>query len=164
MKINKETLINVLNLVEHDEGGMFFQTCESDKVADIGDGKTRPLYNSIYYMLDEKSPICHLHRNKSDIVTYFHAGSVLDYILISEDRKITYHQVGIDLAKNHRPQLLIPGGYWCCAVLSEGEFALVSEAVIPGFDYDDRDLMSKEELFELFPEYYEQLKEYTTNE
>lgn len=164
MKIKKETLINALNLVEHDEGGMFFQTCESDIVADIGEGRTRSLYNSIYYMLDEKSPICHLHRNKSDIVTYFHAGSVLDYTLISEDGKITYHKVGVDIEKNHKPQLLIPRGYWCYAVLTEGEFSLVSEAVIPGFDYDDRDLMSKAELHDLFPQYYEELKEYTTDE
>lgn len=79
MKIKEEILINALDLVEHDEGGMFFQTCESDKVADIGDGKTRPLY-----IICLMKKVLYLHRNKSDIVTYFHAGSVLDYILISE--------------------------------------------------------------------------------
>ena len=78
--MNKMSLIKDLDLKQHIEGGYFARTYESDKYID-----DHELLTSIYYMLTNDSPVGHFHKNKSDIVHYFHLGSPIKYLTISPD-------------------------------------------------------------------------------
>ena len=46
----------------------------------------------------------------------------------------------------------MPGGYWKATRLIEGEYALISEVVMPGFEYSDMALSTEEEIKSLVPE------------
>ena len=76
----KQSLIQSLNLTPHIEGGYFTRTYQSPIEND-----TRPLMTSIFYMLTSDRPIGHFHKNKSDIMHYFHLGSPMTYLTISPE-------------------------------------------------------------------------------
>ncbi|MEI6608337.1 MAG: cupin domain-containing protein [Deltaproteobacteria bacterium] len=110
--MNKQQLIEKLSLETHIEGGYFSRTYRSDLTTSVPyDTKPRCLLSSIYYMLTDDSPIGYLHRNKSDINHYFHAGSPLTYILISPDGKLDKKVLGANLDKGQQLQLIVQGGY-----------------------------------------------------
>jgi predicted cupin superfamily sugar epimerase len=157
----------LLGLIDHDEGGSFVQTYENASNGALlstpdREGGSRPLMNTIYYMLDGKSPVGHLHTNQSDIVHYYHGGNPVQYIVVNPTTgQILTCVMGHDVALGHRLQLVVPGGWPKASRLltkrgtpivdsPESEripselnaFGLVSEVVVPGFDYRDRHLCS----------------------
>ncbi len=50
------------------------------------------------------------------------------------------------------PQLVVNGGDWKVSLLCSGEYGLISEAVAPGFEYDDNEIATVEMVRQLFPE------------
>jgi predicted cupin superfamily sugar epimerase len=50
--------------------------------------------------------------------------------------------LGDDIAGGQRPQAIVPGGTWQCAVPASRAPALVSCVVAPGFDFADFRLRS----------------------
>ena len=66
--------------------------------------------------------------------------------------------------------MLVPGGSWKCATMrtgkdvSSGDFTLTSEAVAPGFDYDDNQLATEEEIKRKFPHHWETVQTYMYRE
>lgn len=152
----KEMLIEKLGLQEHIEGGYFARTYQSS----VQNGM-RPLMTSIFYMLTSDRPIGHFHKNKSDIMHYFHLGSPMTYLTISPEGRLEKFVLGSDMSKGHSLQLLVKGGYWKASVLEEGgEFGLLSEAVAPGFDYEDMTIGKAEVLKDLFPGLWNQIAAY----
>ena len=130
--MNKISLIKDLNLKQHIEGGYFARTYESDKYID-----DHELLTSIYYMLTNDSPVGHFHKNKSDIVHYFHLGSPIKYLTISPDGVLDTFTLGHNVSIGNKLQMTVHGGYWKASFLEIGEFGLISEAVSPGFNYQD---------------------------
>jgi predicted cupin superfamily sugar epimerase len=108
--------------------------------------------SSIYYLLSSDSPIGYLHRNRSDIIHYFHSGSSIRYLIVSPDGKVEEKTLGCDIANGELPQMIVQGGYWKAARLSSGEYGLISEAVAPGFDYEDNELATVAEIDRSFPD------------
>ena len=93
-------------------------------------------------MLTDDSPRGHLHRNRSDILHYWHAGSALRYWLLKPTGQLEHVMLGPDLASGEHLQLLVPGGWWKATELVGGDFGLLSEAVCPGFEFADMELAS----------------------
>ncbi|MBE9168966.1 cupin domain-containing protein [Pleurocapsales cyanobacterium LEGE 06147] len=159
--MNKYDLIKQLSLVEHIEGGYFSETYRSkNAIPTDREGKERAVLTSIYYLLTDDRPIDRLHKNKSDIIHYFHAGSPVTYFILDPDGHLNKVKLGLDLTKGELPQLLVPGGCWKAAVLEEGEFGLLGEAVAPGFDYRDMEIARADYFRSHFPDLWDELAPY----
>ena len=159
--MNKRQLIEQLSLTAHIEGGYFSRTYCSDLTLDIPSySRPRHLLSSIFYMLTDDSPIGHLHKNKSDIVHYFHGGSPLTYVILHPDGNLEKKILGFDLDKGQQLQLIVRGGCWKASELESGEFGLISEAVSPGFEYEDMELAEKGMIKNRFPQVWDQIAKY----
>ena len=159
--MNKQSWIEKLSLVEHVEGGYFCENYRStEEMTTSREGSARSVMTSIYYMLTDDRPIDHLHKNQSDIMHYFHAGSPITYILVDLEGKLHKVKLGLDLSQGEVPQLLVPGGYWKAAVLETGEYGLLGEAVAPGFDYRDMTIAKADEIRLQFPHLWNELASY----
>ncbi|MCI5223062.1 MAG: cupin domain-containing protein [Candidatus Electrothrix sp. AR4] len=135
-----EKIINLLGLEPHPaEGGYFRRTYESDLRCDTENG-SRMLLTSIYYLLTKDSPVGCLCRNKSDIIHYHQLGVSIKYIIVSPDGVLSEKILGPNIKNGEMLQLLVPGGWWKASYLYEGEYALISEAVSPGFEYADNEI------------------------
>lgn len=161
--MTKNALIQQLHLERHDEGGYFRQIHQSEWTTSTPDrpGGQRFGINTIYYMLTDDSPIGHFHRNQSDIIHFFHAGSPMTYLTVTPEGEFNRIILGPDPAQGHVFQMTIPGGVWKASYLMEGRFGLLSEAVAPGFDYRDRELATPEAFQQLFPQLWQELVPYT---
>lgn len=163
--MNKNDIIALLKLTKHIEGGYFGETYQSPHFMPInGNFLSRHSMTSMYYLLTDDEPICHFHVEKSDIICYFHGGSPITYLLINPAGKLEKFVLGLDLTKGHLPQLLIKGGYWKASILTDGEFGLLSEAVSPGFNYDDLEIGNKQTLQLLFPDLWDEICPYIKHE
>ncbi len=155
--MHKEELIVKLDLKPHIEGGYFKRTYTSAEYLDLSYGK-RAMLTSIYYLLTDDSPKGYLHKNKSDILHYFQQGSPIKYTLVSPQGNFQQVIMGNALQCSQKLQLLVPGGYWKATELLEGEYALISEAVFPGFEYEDMQMASHKQMQQDLPDHYQKLK------
>lgn len=157
-----ETLIRSLELEPHDEGGYFRQIYQSgwQTPTPEREGASRWGVNTIYYLLTQQNPIGHLHRNASDIIHFFHAGSPLTYLTVSPEGQLNRIVMGANPEQGQVFQMTVPGGYWKTSLLTRGEYGLISEAVAPGFDYRDRELASVETITMQFPHLLSELTPY----
>jgi len=171
--MNKQQIINKLNLEPHIEGGYFSRTYQSTlqvtnnasmySVSGPHSGnKNRSLLSSIYYMLTDDSPIGYLHKNISDIIHYYHIGSPLKYTLLFPDGRLEEKYLGNDLAMGQQLQLVVRGGCWKATELMAGEYeyGLISEAVSPGFDYSDMQLANEESIKNLSKDNFNKVEKY----
>lgn len=153
---DKKSVIESLKLEAHPlEGGYFRRTYESDKIVE-----GRKLLTSIYYLLTNDSPIGYMHRNRSDILHFYHGGSAIKYMLVSEEGVLEEFTLGMDLARGEHPQLLVKGGTWKIAILRQGDYGLLGEAVSPGFEYNDNELATSAQIQEHFPALFPRLQPY----
>ena len=142
--MTKDELIAALNLEPHPlEGGYFARTYESEISFGMG-AEERRLLTSIYYLLTSDNSIGYMHRNRSDIIHYYHMGEPANYILISPDGEVLEKILGPDINNGEQLQLVVPGGYWKASELRSGDYSLISEAVSPGFMYSDNQLATME--------------------
>lgn len=151
----KQILIEKLSLDEHVEGGYFVRTYQSSIQSGI-----HPSMTSIFYMLTSNNPIGHFHKNKSDIMHYFHLGSPITYLTISPEGRLEKFTLGSDIIQGNLLQLLVKGGYWKASVLEKGDFGLLSEAVTPGFNYDDMTIAKPDTMRNQFPNLWDQIAPY----
>ena len=159
--MNKQDLIKQLSLVEHIEGGYFSETYRSeDIISSDREGGERNIFTSIYYLLTDDRPIDHLHKNKSDIMHYFQAGSAITYFILYPHGRLDKVKLGLDFSNGEVGQLLVPAGCWKAAMLEKGEFGLLGEAVAPGFDYRDMEVAQAEDIRQNFPNVWDQLADY----
>lgn len=154
--MNKQQLIQTLQLEPHVEGGYFRRTYGAKRSLTVDQGEERPIMSSIYYLLTDDSPVGYFHRNLSDIVHYWHCGDPLTYYLIDAGGQYREVELGPDLDRGQRLQLTVPGGVWKATELRRGSFGLLSEAVAPGFDYADMELATEQGLRLSFPELWQQ--------
>lgn len=159
--MNKQDIIKHLSLVEHTEGGYFVESYRSSaNISTAREGSDRSILTSIYYLLTDDRPIDHWHRNQSDIMHYFQAGSAITYLLLSPDGELNKIKLGLNFAQGEVAQLLVPGGYWKAAVLEAGEFGLLGESVAPGFDYRDMEIAWADTFQTSFPHLWSELSPY----
>lgn len=150
--MTKDEIITHLGLERHPtEGGYFRRTYESTLNVQSENG-TRKLLTSIYYMLTDDSSIGFLHKNKSDIIHFYHMGASSTYSIVSPEGELSEVTLGSNLNAGEQLQLLVPGGCWKSSCLNEGEYSVISEAVVPGFEYADNEIATVEMIEQLFPD------------
>jgi len=150
-----QEIVAQFDLEGHVEGGFFRRIYCSDSVIDTENGQ-RPTMTSIYYLLTAEQPYGSLHINRSDIVHYFLQGGELEYHLYDPDKK-DYRKV---ILSPDNPTLTVPGGVWKASKLLNGHFGLITEAVTPGFVYEDMELVSKQKIDHHCPELISDLKNF----
>lgn len=145
-KIN--ALVKELNLQHHPEGGWYAEMYRSEQTID---GGKRNLLTSIYFLLTSEN-VSRFHRIKSDELWYFHQGSTVSVHTLDENGH-TVHKLGNDFSNGEQPYLLVKANtIFGSSLDTQTSYALVSCAVAPGFDFEDFELFTKEELMTDFPE------------
>ncbi|MDH5710605.1 MAG: cupin domain-containing protein [Gammaproteobacteria bacterium] len=158
--MNKQAIIHSLGLEPHPSEGGYFKRIYTSEIEIACAAGTRKILSSIYYLLTDDSPVGYLHRNKSDIVHYFHSGSAITYYIIHPDGQFETQVLGNDLSKGQTPQLTVKGGCWKASELTEGEYGLLSEAVSPGFEYEDMVLANINDIQRYPPKLLRLIKQY----
>ncbi len=121
--------ISELGLAPNPEGGYFRQY----HAAPFPDGRTRPLITVIYYLLTAAAPRARMHRSGADGLHFHHAGGVLRVHSLGPDGDHRAEPLG----PPHAFQVVVAGGRWKAIELVDGPWALISEAVVPGWSIDD---------------------------
>jgi predicted cupin superfamily sugar epimerase len=159
--MNTQELIKQLGLIEHIEGGYFYEThCSPAMMITDREGQKRSILTSIYYLLTAERRVDHFHKNRSDILHYFHLGEAITYLLLYPVGRLEKIKLGSNLEEGEVLQLLVPGGCWKAAILEKGEFGLIGEAVAPGFDYRDMELATPKVLQNQFPHLWKEIAPY----
>ncbi|RWZ58066.1 cupin domain-containing protein [Halobacillus fulvus] len=163
MNKQAEEIIEHLALEPHPEGGFYKPTNASDEVLTADPvmdkfGAERRLYTNIYFLLRSED-ISHLHRLRSDECWYFHSGSGLTIHMIHPDGRYEEVSLGMDYKNGAVPQYTVPKGtIFGSSVNCEDSYALVSCMVSPGFDFEDFELFTQEELLKDYPDHGEKIK------
>ena len=149
MKARVKELIENLKLQPHPEGGFYSETYRSDiQISDLN----RQLMTSIYFLLTSDN-VSKFHRIKSDEIWFFHEGSSLIVHTLSEEGH-KENRVGLNLLQGETPQFLVEKEtIFGSTVADEDSYSLVSCIVAPGFDFEDFELFSREQLEVLYPDY-----------
>ncbi|MDP3293779.1 MAG: cupin domain-containing protein [Nevskia sp.] len=143
-------LIARLGLELHPEGGWFKRIYTSDAIVETAHGP-RARVTSIHYLLTIGEPRGCLHRNRSDILHYLQGGGPVEYLLLDDAGELRRTVLGS--APDQALFLHVPGGVWKASQLIEGaSHALVSEAVVPGFDFADHTFADRR-LLDAHPEH-----------
>ncbi len=102
--------------------------------------------SSIFYLLTQDNPVGHFHKNKSDILHFYHGEGVIRYHLITDRGEYTQVEIGRDLKQGQQLQLLVESGTWKASELLTGDYGLISEVVIPEFCFEDMTLATLDQL------------------
>jgi len=176
-----QEIVEKLNLQPHIEGGFFIETDRApDTVPSPFPASTsstsslapqRPGFNpeirnsstTIFYLLTPNGPQGGFHRNKGRTVHTLHRGRG-GYVIIHANegggkKRIESFVVGQDLAKGERLQWIVEGGKYKASFLlpdeeggTDSQGLLISETVVPGFEFCDHDFLKQEALVELVGE------------
>ncbi|KAG4440042.1 hypothetical protein IFR05_004492 [Cadophora sp. M221] len=175
-------LIKALNLIPHIEGGYYAETNRSkesipspfpSKTSSTTTGlvPTRPgfdpslrsLSTTIFYLLTPSGPQGGFHRNSARTVHTLHRGRGR-YVIIHADeegkeKRVESFVVGHDVEKGEKLQWIVDGGKFKASYLlpdeeggSGSQGLLISETVVPGFEFVDHDFLAPEGLVELLGE------------
>lgn len=148
--------IEKLNMKEHPEGGYY---CECIKAEDgMPDG--RKLFTSIYYLLRDRE-VSHFHRLDADEIWYYHSGTALTVYVIGTDGSMRQEKLGLDAERGERPQVLIRKGEIFGAVADGTGYSLTGCMVSPGFEFEHFEIVPRNELLELYPQYENIIKKLT---
>ncbi|GAA5315308.1 MAG: cupin domain-containing protein [Candidatus Pelagadaptatus aseana] len=162
MTFSREQWIEKLQLQPHVEGGYYRRTFESShRPVQATPNGSRYAMTSIFYLLSADSPVGHFHRNQSDIMHVFHSGASITYFLIYPDGELQVRTLGSDIDSGEELQFVAPGGVWKASTLNPGhDYGLLSEVVVPGFDFADMTLGQAAILQRRFPQHSELIQRY----
>jgi uncharacterized protein len=167
-------IIKALNMLPHIEGGYFVETdrdpllipspfpiapASEETLSLVGprrpgfDPKVRNASTTIFYLLTPGSPQGNFHRNRARTVHTLHKGRGR-YLLINMAGEVEAFVVGHDVARGERLQWIVDGGHYKASYLlpdaeggdSSAEGLLISETVVPGFEYCDHDFLTRDAL------------------
>lgn len=109
---------------------------------------TRNQSTLIYYLLTPDSPIGKFHKNINRITHILQRGKG-QYVLVYPDGQVKSFRVGFDYKNGEVSQWVVPGGVFKASFLVPNEEfdngLLISEVVVPGFDFEDHTFMKGED-------------------
>lgn len=160
--------IKHLKLKAHPEGGYFREAYRSGEFIQKRGlparyNSYRSFATSIYFLLksDEFSAF---HRLKSDEGWHFYKGSPLYVHILLPNGKLVDLILGGNPARKEHLQFTIPRGSWFAAKPVEpASYSLIGCTVAPGFDFDDFELASAENLIKAFPQHAKLIRAFTRN-
>lgn len=139
--------IDKLQLEPHPEGGWFTRLYQSDQLVSSDFMMDRPSLSSIYYLL-ESDDFSAFHRLNQDEQWHFYTGTALTIHMLSDDGIYSYEMLNADGLF----QVTVPSGvYFGATVCKPDSFALVGCTVAPGFEYDDLEMPTRDDLLRRFP-------------
>lgn len=143
--VKLQKLIDDLHLLKHPEGGYYSETDRSPYTTTNKDGATRNYSTLIYYLLSPNSPRGRMHYNENRIIHTLHRGRG-QYVLAYPDGRVHSFKVGYDFANGEVAQWVVPGGVYKASFCLENDDLddglLISEVVVPGFDFADHHFFS----------------------
>ncbi|MEH7306831.1 cupin domain-containing protein [Neobacillus drentensis] len=152
--------VSKLGLNPHPEGGYYKSTFVSDELVTDKELSAnfegeRKLYTSIYFLLPSEE-VSHFHRLKSDELWYFHGGSSLTIHVIHENGEYEELKLGLDLDKGEVPQIIVKkNSIFGSSVTEKDTCSLVGCMVSPGFEFQDFELFTQDELLGKYPQHQE---------
>jgi predicted cupin superfamily sugar epimerase len=161
-----EYWIQHFGLMPHPEGGFYRETYRSafeieNKNLTFGYSGDRRLSTSIYYLLrsGEKSK---LHRLRSDELWYFHYGSTVKIILIDKEGNKRTRMLGVHAEKAEKMQILVPAGnIFAAEVVEKESYCLMGCMVSPGFEFEDFEMFSQDDLIQAYPQHTDLIRKFT---
>jgi uncharacterized protein len=162
--VTAEDVKKLLGLAPHPrEGGWFVRTYEAGELIAaeaFGDERyagARRTGTAIYYLL-EPGTFSEMHRLKSDEVFHFYAGDAVEMLQLTADGQGERVVIGNDLARGHRPQVVVGRGVWQGSrLVAGGRWALLGCTVSPGFEFEDYESGERVELCRRWPEFAEEI-------
>jgi predicted cupin superfamily sugar epimerase len=160
MENTAEYWIKHLELVPHPEGGCFKETYRSQEIIkqkNLPDryASDRVCSTAIYFLL-KGHQVSKFHRLQSDEIWFYHAGNSLTLYVIDTEGTLHTTLLGTDVDNGEQPQVLIRHGAWFGAkVNQENSYTLLSCTVAPGFDFQDFELATQEQLMTVYPQHKE---------
>ena len=149
------------------EGGYYRETYRSGDAGfparefGIPSDGTRNLSTAIYYLVTPDN-FSALHRVRSDEIFHFYAGDPVEMIQIDSNGQLTQFVLGSDILSGQTPQILVPKGYWqSLRLVRGGKWGLFGTTVSPGFEFEDFELGSCEQLLGMYPDLQEHIKNFT---
>ncbi len=148
----------VLGLVKHPrEGGWYVRTWESEEfvaAACFEEGRyegSRRTSTAIYYLL-EPGTFSEMHVLKSDEIFHHYLGGAVEMLQLFADGRSERVVIGKDLEAGERPQHVVRAGVWQGSRLVKEEgWSLLGCTVSPGFEFEDYEDASAEELVAKWP-------------
>lgn len=153
-----QQLIDFYGLLPHPEGGFYKQTycspivVEGELLADDFIGK-RHLSTAIYFLLGG-THFSAFHRIKSDELWHFYTGEALHIDVIHPNGDFERIRLGSDFSNGESFQAVVRAGCWFASspVTTRG-FSFVGCTVAPGFDFQDFELASRNQLINQYPQH-----------
>lgn len=116
---------------------------------------------TIFYLLTHRRPLGRFHRNRSRIIHTLHRGRGR-YVLVHPGGRVETFVVGQGVERGEKLQWVVEGDVWKASYLldhdednedglQEPQALLISETVVPGFEYDDHEFLSEHRLQEMLP-------------
>ena len=127
--LDAETVIRLLGLRLHPEGGSFRETFRDPAPGPDG----RAVSSAIYYLL-AAGETSEWHRIDAAEIWHHYAGAPLVITVSPDGHDLAAHHLGPDLAAGQRPQVVVPARSWQSAT-SLGAWTLVGCTVAPAFDF-----------------------------
>lgn len=156
-----ESLITLLGLQPHPEGGWYAETFRSSERVIRSDGTERSALTAIHFVLPAGG-FSAVHRVHSDELWHYQEGNPIELITINPLGKLDRLLLGDDLALGMRTHHAVPAGWWQAArSLGTGGYSLATCSVAPGFEFEDFSMPGRDELLEIFPELGEVILEFT---
>jgi predicted cupin superfamily sugar epimerase len=152
--------INAYNMQAHPEGGYFAETYRSaeniPRNALPSRFKGNRSFSTGIYFLLESHHISALHRIESDEMWHFYAGCPLNVYVIDNQGDLIIIRLGNNPENGEVFQAVVPAGCWFGSKPAESDsYSLVGCTVAPGFDFEDFEMKSRDELLTMFPQHRE---------
>lgn len=157
--LSADDLIRELNLSPHPEGGHYRETYRARAVVATPHGP-RAASTAILFLL-RAGESSSWHRIRSDELWHHHAGCALLIHELSPSGQVRSTRLGADLPSGEIPQHRVPAGHWFAAAPAGpppevdpavAPWSLVGCTVAPGFDFEDFQLATSEDLHPYRPQ------------
>jgi predicted cupin superfamily sugar epimerase len=135
------TLIQLLDLIPHPEGGYYREVFRSPQVVRASDSEIRRASITTVYFLLVARQYSRWHRITSDEVWHYYEGDPLELIWLNPARTADQRRLLGPATGECQPVQIVPSGCWQAA-RPLGEYTLVGCSVAPGFEFVDFQLLA----------------------
>jgi len=165
--MDAETIIHDFGLEPLPHEGGFFRRIYTDDER-LPAGENRPstgLASCIYYLITQKG-FSAMHRLLRSTETFhWHAGDPMVQLLLHPDGAAEQVTLSNQFSAGHAPICIVPRGVWQgCRLADETAYhgyAFFTVMVMPEFDWEDFALGDRDELFEQYPDWADEIKRLT---
>ncbi|UCE99552.1 MAG: cupin domain-containing protein [Planctomycetota bacterium] len=135
------------------EGGYYVETYRAkEKIALTGRFTAERSFTSAILYLLTPDTLSKLHKLASDEIYHFYLGDPVTMLQLHPYGSSEVIILGQDILNAQRVQVTAPKDTWQGAFLNQGgKFALMGTTMVPGFEFDDLELGTREELLQRYP-------------